>query len=134
MLLRTAPPAYKLLPRLYLRAQLHPAPPYPMRATTRTHLYFPWMILPPILNRFAEVSAPQSSDHRISPLTSRTRICLRRPQPIMVKCKCISIIVYNEISKMRYARFSVFRLSAKWPFSLSHNRIQTGGWARQQNS
>ncbi|EIN03969.1 oxalate decarboxylase [Punctularia strigosozonata HHB-11173 SS5] len=22
----------------------------------------------------------------------------------------------------------------KWPFSLSHNRIQTGGWARQQNT
>ncbi|KAI0091216.1 oxalate decarboxylase [Irpex rosettiformis] len=25
-------------------------------------------------------------------------------------------------------------LSAKWPFSLSHNRLQTGGWARQQNT
>ncbi|KAL1724277.1 oxalate decarboxylase [Schizophyllum commune] len=24
--------------------------------------------------------------------------------------------------------------NAKWPFSLSHNRLQTGGWARQQNS
>lgn len=24
--------------------------------------------------------------------------------------------------------------NAKWPFALSHNRIQTGGWARQQNS
>ncbi|ETW82638.1 oxalate decarboxylase [Heterobasidion irregulare TC 32-1] len=24
-------------------------------------------------------------------------------------------------------------LNAKWPFSLSHNRLQTGGWARQQN-
>ncbi|KAI0346207.1 oxalate decarboxylase [Trametopsis cervina] len=23
--------------------------------------------------------------------------------------------------------------SAKWPFSLSHNRLQTGGWSRQQN-
>ncbi|KAF8515539.1 oxalate decarboxylase [Gautieria morchelliformis] len=23
--------------------------------------------------------------------------------------------------------------NAKWPFSLSHNRFQTGGWARQQN-
>ncbi|KAH9850306.1 oxalate decarboxylase [Lenzites betulinus] len=23
--------------------------------------------------------------------------------------------------------------NAKWPFSLSHNRLQTGGWARQQN-
>ncbi|ETW82806.1 CUPIN, Germin, oxalate decarboxylase [Heterobasidion irregulare TC 32-1] len=23
--------------------------------------------------------------------------------------------------------------NAKWPFGLSHNRIQTGGWARQQN-
>ncbi|KAH8100799.1 oxalate decarboxylase [Cristinia sonorae] len=23
--------------------------------------------------------------------------------------------------------------NVKWPFSLSHNRIQTGGWARQQN-
>lgn len=23
--------------------------------------------------------------------------------------------------------------NAKWPFSLSHNRIQTGGWARQQH-
>ncbi|KAF8963158.1 oxalate decarboxylase [Flammula alnicola] len=23
---------------------------------------------------------------------------------------------------------------AKWPFSLSHNRLQTGGWARQQNT
>ena len=22
----------------------------------------------------------------------------------------------------------------KWPFSLSHNRLQTGGWARNQNS
>lgn len=22
---------------------------------------------------------------------------------------------------------------AKWPFSLSHNRLQNGGWARQQN-
>lgn len=26
-----------------------------------------------------------------------------------------------------------FRGNAKWPFSLSHNRLQTGGWARQQN-
>ncbi|KAI0342831.1 oxalate decarboxylase [Trametopsis cervina] len=24
-------------------------------------------------------------------------------------------------------------MNAKWPFSLSHNRLQTGGWARQQN-
>lgn len=24
--------------------------------------------------------------------------------------------------------------NAKWPFSLSRNRLQTGGWARQQNS
>ena len=24
--------------------------------------------------------------------------------------------------------------NAKWPMSLSHNRLQTGGWARQQNS
>ncbi|KZS92561.1 oxalate decarboxylase [Sistotremastrum niveocremeum HHB9708] len=24
--------------------------------------------------------------------------------------------------------------NAKWPFALSHNRIQTGGWARQQNN
>jgi hypothetical protein len=24
--------------------------------------------------------------------------------------------------------------NAKWPFSLSHNRLQTGGWARQENS
>ncbi|PPQ63230.1 hypothetical protein CVT24_005690 [Panaeolus cyanescens] len=23
--------------------------------------------------------------------------------------------------------------NAKWPFSMSHNRLQTGGWARQQN-
>ena len=23
--------------------------------------------------------------------------------------------------------------STKWPFALSHNRLQTGGWARQQN-
>ena len=23
--------------------------------------------------------------------------------------------------------------NAKWPMSLSHNRLQTGGWARQQN-
>ena len=23
--------------------------------------------------------------------------------------------------------------AAKWPMSLSHNRLQTGGWARQQN-
>jgi oxalate decarboxylase family bicupin protein len=23
--------------------------------------------------------------------------------------------------------------NAKWPFALSHNRVQTGGWARQQN-
>ncbi|CAL1716021.1 unnamed protein product [Somion occarium] len=23
--------------------------------------------------------------------------------------------------------------NAKWPFSLSHNRLQTGGWARQEN-
>ena len=23
--------------------------------------------------------------------------------------------------------------NAKWPFGLSHNRLQTGGWARQQN-
>lgn len=26
-----------------------------------------------------------------------------------------------------------YRGNAKWPFSLSHNRLQTGGWARQQN-
>ena len=24
--------------------------------------------------------------------------------------------------------------NAKWPLALSHNRLQTGGWARQQNS
>ena len=24
--------------------------------------------------------------------------------------------------------------NAKWPMSLSYNRLQTGGWARQQNS
>ncbi|KAI0642410.1 oxalate decarboxylase [Trametes meyenii] len=24
-------------------------------------------------------------------------------------------------------------MHAKWPFSMSHNRLQTGGWARQQN-
>ncbi|THV03649.1 Bicupin, oxalate decarboxylase/oxidase [Dendrothele bispora CBS 962.96] len=24
-------------------------------------------------------------------------------------------------------------MNAKWPFTLSHNRLQTGGWARQQN-
>ncbi|THH00073.1 hypothetical protein EW026_g2385 [Hermanssonia centrifuga] len=24
--------------------------------------------------------------------------------------------------------------NAKWPFSMSHNRLQTGGWARQQNN
>ncbi|TFK84078.1 oxalate decarboxylase [Polyporus arcularius HHB13444] len=24
-------------------------------------------------------------------------------------------------------------MNAKWPFSLSHNRLQTGGWAREQN-
>jgi hypothetical protein len=24
--------------------------------------------------------------------------------------------------------------NVKWPFSLSHNRISTGGWAREQNS
>ncbi|KAF5359108.1 hypothetical protein D9756_002967 [Leucocoprinus leucothites] len=24
--------------------------------------------------------------------------------------------------------------NAKWPFSLSHNRLQTGGWARQENA
>jgi len=24
--------------------------------------------------------------------------------------------------------------SAKWPFTLSHNRLQTGGWARQENT
>ncbi|KAI0710195.1 oxalate decarboxylase [Earliella scabrosa] len=24
--------------------------------------------------------------------------------------------------------------NAKWPFTLSHNRLQTGGWARQQNA
>lgn len=24
--------------------------------------------------------------------------------------------------------------NAKWPFTLSHNRLQTGGWARQENS
>ncbi|KAF9483194.1 oxalate decarboxylase [Pholiota conissans] len=24
--------------------------------------------------------------------------------------------------------------NAKWPFSLSHNRLQTGGWARQENT
>ena len=29
---------------------------------------------------------------------------------------------------------STFSGNAKWPFSLSHNRLQTGGWARQQNS
>jgi hypothetical protein len=23
--------------------------------------------------------------------------------------------------------------NAAWPFALSHNRLQTGGWARQQN-
>ncbi len=27
-----------------------------------------------------------------------------------------------------------FSGNAKWPFSMSHNRLQTGGWARQQNS
>lgn len=26
-----------------------------------------------------------------------------------------------------------YRGSAKWPMSLSHNRLQTGGWVRQQN-
>ena len=26
-----------------------------------------------------------------------------------------------------------FSGNAKWPFGLSHNRLQTGGWARQQN-
>lgn len=27
----------------------------------------------------------------------------------------------------------VRRGNVKWPFSLSNNRVQTGGWARQQN-
>jgi len=26
-----------------------------------------------------------------------------------------------------------YSANAKWPFGLSHNRLQTGGWARQQN-
>lgn len=29
--------------------------------------------------------------------------------------------------------FMMSRSNFKWPFSMSHNRLQTGGWARQQN-
>jgi hypothetical protein len=31
-------------------------------------------------------------------------------------------------------QFFLISLNFKWPFSLSHNRLATGGWARQQNS
>lgn len=40
-------------------------------------------------------------------------------------------VLVCEMVSRRLTRFR--RPNAKWPFALSHNRLQTGGWARQQN-
>ena len=37
-------------------------------------------------------------------------------------------------SLIRYCYLHSCSANAKWPFAFSHNRLQTGGWARQQNS
>lgn len=44
-----------------------------------------------------------------------------------------SVSVLSRLSYMNTLT-SKNRANAKWPFSLSHNRLQTGGWARQENS
>ena len=58
---------------------------------------------------------------------SRTRTCsLRRPLTL-AQCRSSFLnLVRNSYRALRSG-------NAKWPFSLSHNRLQTGGWARQQN-
>lgn len=40
-----------------------------------------------------------------------------------------SLVFCLDISLISF----LHRPNAKWPMSLSHNRLQTGGWARQQN-
>jgi len=39
----------------------------------------------------------------------------------------------SSLVSIRHLTVSLNSKNAKWPFSLSHNRLQTGGWARQQN-
>ena len=43
------------------------------------------------------------------------------------------LYVFSHNAFMRWMLIGVCSPNAKWPFGLSHNRLQTGGWAREQN-
>lgn len=65
---------------------------------------------------------------------SRSRIPtsshLRRPIMVMCTAYLLSRYWYDRSC----SEYSLHRPNAKWPFALSHQRLQSGGWARQQNS
>lgn len=44
-----------------------------------------------------------------------------------------TVYVFNYLLERIVRLMHGYSGNAKWPFSLSHNRLQTGGWARQQN-
>ena len=101
----------------------------PSRATTRTA--FCGSPTPTSSRRAsAALLGPASSARRISPSTVRmpTSSLLRPPMPGLCTCTHAAPAVY-AVPADPLVRSS----NAKWPFSLSHNRLQTGGWARQQN-
>ena len=78
-------------------------------------------------SRSATRSVQTSSDRRMWPSTSRTPTCSRHLPLIPVLCTYALRVDATACLTLRH------RGNAKWPFSLSHNRLHTGGWARQQN-
>lgn len=78
----------------------------------------------------AAPSVPRFSVLRTSRLISRTRTFSRRPRPTMALC----MFFPRSVCARWLTPVSANSGNAKWPFGLSSNRLQTGGWARQQNS
>lgn len=102
----------------------------PTPATTRTpkSLRRTSMILAISPSRYVESLGRISLLNRIFRSSWRIRPCWRRQLPIMVTCKLLGRTVCDCTET-----HATLRPNAHWPFTLSHNRLQTGGWARQQN-
>ena len=65
---------------------------------------------------------------RMSPWSSRTLTFSPLRPRIPGACE------WNDHGALMLRSLHIRSGNAKWPFSLSHNRLQTGGWARQENS
>lgn len=135
--------------------QLMPNPSLPSNGLPMAFISSSGLLLAFALYGALARAAPAGSSVAVAPATTQTApyasddpnavICIPndpniQPEPIRGKLKASILGPQNvEIDRQNPDLLAPPTTdhgtvaNAKWPFSLSHNRLQAGGWARQQN-